>query len=147
MIRAQCDLDVVAAQRVAVRELDIMRIEMPAIAWVLIVLDNYFTVKIVHRTPMPFCESTFECRNKLISDGYRRLLRSARNDISAKQFLDLINPTHQQVHFFFGVVKIEAGTGGRGEPEFLMQRLGAVMAGANGDPVLIQDLRYIMRMD
>src|SRR5215207_9070711 len=57
IVGAQRDLDVIATQRVIIRKLDIMRIQMPAIAGVFIMLDDYFTVEVVHTTPMSHLHS------------------------------------------------------------------------------------------
>ena len=48
IVCAECDLDVVAAQGIVVRKLDIMRVEMAAVSGVFVMLDNYFTVEVVH---------------------------------------------------------------------------------------------------
>jgi hypothetical protein len=48
IVCAKCDLDVVAAQGVAVRKLYIMGIESPAITGMLIVLDDDFAIEVVH---------------------------------------------------------------------------------------------------
>mgnify|MGYP006160663819 CR=1 FL=1 len=50
IVRSKGDLDMVTAQRIIICKLDIMRIKMPAITRVFIMLDDYFTIEIVHNS-------------------------------------------------------------------------------------------------
>src|SRR5512137_1076784 len=64
-----------------------------------------------------------------------------------KDLLYLVNPLHQPVDLFRGGIEIKAGPRGGLDAELLMQRLGAVMPGAHGDTVPVEDLGDIVRVD
>ena len=51
------------------------------------------------------------------------------------------------INFFFHIVDIERGSRRSIDIEMLMSRLSTVMAGADGDPIGIQDVRNVMRVD
>jgi hypothetical protein len=38
----------IAAQRIIVRKLDIVRVEVAAVAGIFVVFDDYFTIEVVH---------------------------------------------------------------------------------------------------
>jgi len=74
----KCDFDVITTKRVAIFELDIVRVEMPAIARILVMLNDYFTIEIVH--------------NSMPTTGVVELR-------SSKHFFHFIDTVHQQVNF------------------------------------------------
>jgi hypothetical protein len=47
-VYAQINLDMIAAQRIIIRKGNIVRVEFAAIGWIFIVLNDYFTIEIVH---------------------------------------------------------------------------------------------------
>src|SRR5690606_35054206 len=55
-------------------------------------------------------------------------------------------PICEAVYICFRIVYVEACPRRRGRTEPLHERLGAVMAGAHGDPVHIKNRRDVMRM-
>jgi len=55
-IHPQIDLNMVTTQRIIVRKRNIMRIQFSTIGWVFIVLDDYFTIEIVHTFSNFMCQ-------------------------------------------------------------------------------------------
>jgi hypothetical protein len=48
MVRAKSDFDMISTQGIIIRELDVVRVQTPAIARVLVMLNDDFTIEIVH---------------------------------------------------------------------------------------------------
>jgi hypothetical protein len=63
-----------------------------------------------------------------------------------KQLADVLERVDQEVHFVVGIVQVKARPGGGFGEEALMEGLGAVVPGADGDALLVQDLGDIVRM-
>jgi len=61
----------------------------------------------------------------------------------SKDVFHFINRFYQLVYFAVGIIQIEAGSGGRRQAEFLMQWHGAMVPGADGDPVAIVQNRCL----
>jgi predicted enzyme related to lactoylglutathione lyase len=58
-----------------------------------------------------------------------------------------VEAVDETVDFLGGGVDAEAGAGGGGDAEAVHQRLGAVVAGADGDAVAVEDLRDVVSVD
>ena len=71
----------------------------------------------------------------------------AAGGAGAEELLGFVRALDEDVDFVAGVVKIEAGAGGGGEAEFLVQRHGAMMPRADGHAFLIEKGRQVMRMN
>ena len=50
IVDAQCDLDVIATKRIIICKLNIMGLKMTAVAGVLIMFDNDFSIQVVHNS-------------------------------------------------------------------------------------------------
>ena len=71
-----------------------------------------------------------------------------QNGAGASQvLLDLVQAVDQPVDLLGDGVEVEARARGRGDAEASHQRLGAVVAGADGDALPVEDLRDVVRMD
>ena len=60
--------------------------------------------------------------------------------LGAEAVADLGDDFDQQVDFGRRVVEVEAGPGAGGDAEPVVERLGAVVAGADGDALLVEQL-------
>src|SRR5512138_2521242 len=70
-----------------------------------------------------------------------------RSSMLSKDLLDLVDAFDQRIDFALRAIEIEAGTRRRRDAELLMQRLRAMVPGAHRDPVAVEDLRHIVRVD
>src|SRR5260221_1949185 len=64
-----------------------------------------------------------------------------------ERLLDLGQPGNEAVDVLRQRVEVEARAGRRGDAEPRHQRLGAVVAGPDGNVLPVQDLRDVVRMD
>ena len=60
--------------------------------------------------------------------------------LGAEAVADLAEDFDQEVDFGRRVVEVEAGPGAGGDAEAVVQRLRAVVAGADGDALLVEQL-------
>src|SRR3989442_788075 len=65
----------------------------------------------------------------------------------AEEFLRLPQPLDERVDVVAGVVEVQRRTRAGGHAEALVQRLGAVMAGAHRDAVSVEHLADVVRVD
>src|SRR5262249_21877105 len=70
-----------------------------------------------------------------------------RKQDSSEHLLHLVNPSHQGVDLLARVVEGKGCAGGGWDAEAFHERLCAVMAGADGDALFVQDRADIVRMN
>ena len=75
------------------------------------------------------------------------MLGGRRLRASREQFPGAVDRLDEPVDLLLGVVDVEGGAGGGGDAELVVQRLGAVVAGADGDGELVQDLGGVVSVD
>ena len=66
--------------------------------------------------------------------------------LGLEAILDLADRVDQQVDLGRRVVEIEARAGAGGDAEPIVQRLRAMVAGADGDAMLVEKLGHVVRM-